>query len=282
MAQFSHEITEKRDSLSTFSDNMLNAEKVSDRLIANEQLLTTLKELMEYESSFDYSFDELKTISRLKSDDGKLKIFSWNVPIDRNEQKYYSIIQHLPEEGSYHFYVLRDIDTNFQDIINFRADVANWPGALYLQIVEKHAAYKTYYTLLGWNGNSALTSIKLVDVLSFNKSGEPEFGEGIFKVGKEIQSRMIFEYAATNKMILEYRPDLDLIIFDHLSPPRTDLQGLYEYYGPDFSFDALQWSGRQWIYTPDVDPDKGLKKKDSYFQPKGKKEAKSKKFFESN
>ena len=271
----------EKDSLSLYSELILSAKESSDRLKANTHFLALFKKILEDDASFEYPFDELKSISRLQSADGKVRLFSWNVPIGRNELKYFAVLQYRPEPGNYDYHIMQEKDTTLQEIKNYKAGVENWPGALYLQIVEKHAPYKTYYTLIGWNGNSRLTSLKVVDVLSFNKNAEPEFGEAIFKVGKEVQSRMVFEYSATNKMILEYRPDLDMIIFDHLSPASPNLTGLYEYYGPDFSFDGLQWTGRQWLYTPDIDPDKGLKKKESYFQPKEKKEVKSKTIFQS-
>ena len=282
MAQFHELLAEKKDSLDVLSEQILRAETASERKFANQRMLLILQNLMEHDSSFHYPFDELKSISKLHSEDGELRVFSWNVPDESRKLNYYSIVQHFPKDGEYRYFPLNDLDTSFQEIKNFKGDAENWPGALYLEVIEKKAPYKTYYTLLGWNGNNRLTSTKVIEVLSFDKEGEIEFGEAIFRVGKEMQSRLVFEYAATNKMILEYRNDLDLIIFDHLSPPTSNLKGLYEYYGPDFSFDALQWNGRHWVYTPDVDPDKGLKKKESYFNPEEKKNAKSNQFIRRN
>lgn len=278
MAQFKVLIEEKKDSLEFLSSQLLKAEDSETRIDANQSLLAILKKAMEYDSSFYYAFDELASISKLASADGKLRIFSWNVPQENRKLNYYSIVQYLPQEGDYSYFILNDLDTSFQKIKKFKGDAENWPGALYLGLVEKKAAYKTYYTLLGWNGNNRLTSTKVIDILSFDKSGKMAFGEPIFVLGKDIQNRVVFEYASTNKMTLAYRDDLDIIIFDHLSPSKPSLEGLYEYYGPDFSFDALKWNGRQWILLEDIDPDKGIKKKESFFQSEEKQKAKSDQF----
>lgn len=278
MAQFHELLEEKKDSMIQLSGQILMADSASERFSANRELLGILTNLMEYDSSFYYPFEELKSISKLRSKDGEVRVFSWNVPDETRKLNYFGLVQHLPKTGEYRYFHMNSMDTSFQQIKKFKGDANNWPGALYLEVIEKKAPYKNYYTLLGWNGNNKLTSIKIVDVLSFDKKGELIFGEPIFVVEDSLQSRLVFEYASTNKMTLEYREDLDIIIFDHLSPPKASLKGLYEYYGPDFSFDALQWTGRYWILTEDVDPDKGLKKNESYFNPPEKKDAKSNKF----
>src|SRR5690606_30755398 len=158
------------------------AENASERIIANQKLLGLLKNMLEYDSSFHHSFDELESISKLRSEDGEVRIFSWNVPDQNRKLNYFSIVQHFPDDGEYRYFIMDDLDTSFQEIKNFKGDAENWPGALYLEMVEKKAPYKTYYTLLGWNGNQRLTSTKIIDVLSFDKEGEIEFGESIFHV----------------------------------------------------------------------------------------------------
>lgn len=269
-SQFQEKLNNYSDSLSFFAERILKGSTVEERSTANNKFLAYMRELMKEDSSFHYAFDELPSIIKLKSDDGELRIINWNLPREDAELSYHAFIQRYTKEGEYRYFELQDLDTSYQDLIKYKASAEKWPGALYYKIIEKKNEFNSYYTLLGWDGNNQLTTFKVVDVLSFDKTGNPKFGESIFKYHKELQNRVVFEYSANNKMNLNYREDLDLIIFDHLSPPRSSLKGIYEYYGPDFSFDALEWNGRNWVLIEDIDPDKGLKKKASYFRPEGK------------
>ena len=49
------------------------------------------------------------------------------------------------------------------------------------------------------------------------------------------------------------RFDKDMIVFDHLSPSREDLEGQYQFYGPDFSYDGLRWKDCGWVLIEDLD-----------------------------
>lgn len=277
-SQFQQLLMDYSDSLSMTAAKVLNAPSEQERIEANKKVLSAMRELLQYDSSFYHTFHELPTIAKLRSGDGKVRILNWNLPKDNGKHLYYAFIQYLPEKGDYRYFELKDIDSSFQHLLNFRGGIDQWPGALYYKIIERKSEFKDYYSLIGWDGNNRLSTIKVLDVLSFDKRGNPYFGEAIFQKKNQLQHRVIFEYASTNKMKLNYREDLDLILFDHLSPPKSSLIGLYEYYGPDFSFDAYKWEKNKWILVEDVDPDKGLKKKASYFRPEGKDTIRSNQF----
>lgn len=56
-------------------------------------------------------------------------------------------------------------------------------------------------------------------------------------------------------MILRYNEQEDIIVCDHLSPGNPKMKGKYEYYGPDFSYDAFDFEKGKWFHKSDIDPD---------------------------
>ena len=113
----------------------------------------------------------------------------------------------------------------------------------------------TYYTLIGWDGANYLINRKVVEVLYFDRKGMPLFGKKIFKLEKTNTGRLIFEYADRTTMILRHNEKQDIIVLDHLSPPEQRFTGMFQYYGPDFSYDALIFRGGKWVLMNDIDPE---------------------------
>jgi len=44
-----------------------------------------------------------------------------------------------------------------------------------------------------------------------------------------------------------------MIVFDHLSPSKPSLVGVYEFYGPDFSYDGYKFEKGMLELYPDID-----------------------------
>jgi len=64
-----------------------------------------------------------------------------------------------------------------QDSVRSRS---NWIGAMYYNMVKTEHKGKSYYTLFGFDNNSAQSSMKWVEVLQFNEKKEPVFGGPFF------------------------------------------------------------------------------------------------------
>lgn len=228
---------------------------------SKDSLNTVLKQLLQLELSkegaMQHPFSKVKSMAILIPKDSSFRIFNWNIPYSNGSYSYECGI--LNSEGDFSF-------------LNPKNDTAalsghGWIPALYYSIIEKQDRYgKNLYTLLAWKGNDRLTNKKVIDVLWFNNSGEIQFGYPIFQSGKKKLSRIVFEYAAQNVMSLHYNSNLDRIQFDHLSPPRQSLNGIFEYYGPDLSYDAYQWVKNHWELDQDIDLDQGLAKKKADFK----------------
>jgi hypothetical protein len=54
-------------------------------------------------------------------------------------------------------------------------------------------------------------------------------------------------------MSLRYDPTHKRIVFDHLSPSKPSYEGNYEFYGPDFSYDAFTFIDNTWVLVENID-----------------------------
>ena len=145
-----------------------------------------------------------------------------------------------------------DITQNMRDTVgnNF-----GWMGAVYYRIIEKQAAGKNYYTLIGYDENSLKSNKKIIEVLTFN-NGEPVFGGPYFSMpdnamSKGFTNRVIMEYKKNASPRLTYDPEQDIIIMEHLIPENGEPQKKYTYVG-DGDYEGLKWNNGKWVYIDKV------------------------------
>lgn len=244
-------LKEAEDSLTVLMQQIYSDKPFSIREVANNKFHSLLRGVLAKADAFDYPFDSLKHIGRIKSDDKKVRIFTWNLPLSGGYQKYYGFI--VLRNGNTQVFELVD---NRKLIVNPIKDILssqNWMGALYYSIIDESYNGQTYYILLGLDFNNLFSSKKIIDVLSFGKDSEPVFGFGIFKVGDMVINRIVFEFSARASMSLRYIADSKTIVFDHLSPSRPDFSENYQFYGPDFTFDGFRFDDGYWIYVRNLD-----------------------------
>jgi hypothetical protein len=141
-----------------------------------------------------------------------------------------------------------------------KLDHQNWYGALYYQIIPVQKGSKTIYTLIGWDGSSSFSDIKVIDAMYFTGSSV-YFGYPIFQNEEGKQNRIFFEYKDQTMMSLRYEESRKMIVYDHLSPESPSLKGVYAYYVPDLSYDAFKWDGKYWQHKSDVVATNGADKR---------------------
>lgn len=239
----------------------------ADKEKLNGEMLQTLETALNEPGSFEnYQFDSLrKDIGVLLSPDEHFRIIHWNIPKSDGTHDYYGFIQSYykaPGKKSQRvvqLYPLLDKSSEIRNAENFVGDNKKWFGALYYKIILKKTKSKTYYTLLGWDGNDKFTQKKIIDVLTFDNQGIPHFGADIFNFPKKYPKRVIFEYSATCTVSLKYNSKKDSIIFDHLAPTQPQLEGQFQYYCGDMSYDGLGFRKGKWNYGADV---KAINEKD--------------------
>ena len=199
--------------------------------------------------SFEYPFDTLQNIGKIYSPDHRIRIYTWNIPAGIYENMYYGVVQfYSSEQEKYNIVPLNKTDSLYKG-----NPLKMWEGSLYYKIVEtKHAGQK-YYTLLGFDLNSILSNKKTIDVIAIDDFDDLYFCEKLLQYEGLMVDRIVFEYNEKAMMSMQYNEDLKMIVFDHLSPSKPSLNGQYEFYGPDFTYDGLKWEKGIWMFYSNID-----------------------------
>ena len=251
------------DSINELFDSIQASAIDEKRMAYNKRIVSIMEDVLYDNRSFEYAFDSLKWMGKLKSDDGLLKLYTWNLMLSDKTYRYFGFIHYLSKsKNEYFIYELNDQSDVIADPERLSLREDKWYGALYYRIIENKSNRRHYYTLLGWDGNNELTTKKIIDVLYFTQSGKPRFGSNVFsmlygtgrRTKRVTQKRVMFEYSSKAAMALRYDPELEMIVFDHLSPSSSHLKGNYQYYGPDWSYDALKFDKGKWYHLVDIDP----------------------------
>jgi hypothetical protein len=242
------------DSLAQWSSYFLNRESSSQQKeIFNQKFTSLLSELLLKEESDSYSFSKLKSISMLRSGDNKCIVFTWFTFHEKGYQAH-GLVRGLI--GTKNKRIVSTLNENISDplsLIYKTLDPASWIGMLYYDLIEFRHQGKPAYLLLGFHGNNGITHKKVIDVLSFSQKGGVRFGLPVFTNGKRFSNRVVFEYKANAKMSLRYNDKIKTIVFDHLSPEKNGLEGQYQYYVPDFSYDGYHFEKKKWTYKKDLE-----------------------------
>ena len=202
---------------------------------------------------FDF-FDSLKNVSALKSSDGLIRIYTWLLPaIDGSHYSFFGFLQVKDKKsGAISLLKLEEEELNRMEAETNTYDYKNWIGAVYYKLISVKSKDGNFYTLLGWKGNNLTTTIKLIDVLYIDK-GIAKFGKPVFNVENKNRNRIVFEFSSHAVMSLKYDESKKMIVFDHLSPGNTVLDGSYTNYGPDFTYDGFKLSKGKWIYQKNIE-----------------------------
>ncbi|MBS1646158.1 MAG: hypothetical protein JST67_02330 [Bacteroidetes bacterium] len=245
------------------------AKEDSIKLKANAVFTKLLEETLLNTLSFSYPFDSLKETNRLVSSDKKVRLITWSISLKNGTFIYFGFVQaYHSKTKKYEVYELTDQSDKVKNPETYQSGHNKWLGMLYYGIIP----CADYYTLLGWDGNNKITTRKYIDVLWFKKEGTPIFGKEVFKMPKKFPKRIVFEYNAQLTMSLRYNADAQALIFDHLAPKDGYLEGQYQFYGPDFSYDAFVYKHGKWNFEEEVDAKNPRNKMDNYRRNKTPKE----------
>ncbi|HAN00068.1 MAG TPA: hypothetical protein DCQ26_15825 [Marinilabiliales bacterium] len=240
--------------------------KFNDSLLfqRNDSLQQLVFNTLKAENSFSYLFDSLKHIGCIKSEDGLLRIFTWNLVKADGTHHHYGFMQYyLKAQKEVLLIPLTDKSDSIAEPEIEVLTPENWFGATYYQVLTNGHSSGTVYTLIGWDGNNLYTNKKVIDVLQFSENGKAKFGKAVFKAGKKKLRRIIFEYSRMAAMMIKYDPQYQMIVMDHLAPSESVYTGNFRFYGPDLSYDGLKFNEDMWEYIPTIDykkpkPKRGL------------------------
>jgi hypothetical protein len=254
-----------QDSLSKQSSMIWKQKTDSGKLTANDLFFANFESMLETRGSELVPFDSIFGITRVANDDGKFRIFTWNVPLSDGSNKYFGFIQ-ITHDNSI---VIPLISVNYdQSNFTFASYTPqSWYGALYYKLIQEKTGDKTIYTLLGWDGFSSESNRKIIEIVSV-ENGNVVFGLSVFKTDQGIKSRIVLEYAEKSNMTLRYdyqainvqkgkkikKENTWLIVMDRLIPMDPSLKGLLKYYVPAGDvYDGYIFRNGYWVLVEDVE-----------------------------
>jgi len=226
----------------------------ADKELMADSISRLMHQSLSLTGSCDYPFDKAGKLGKIQSPDGKIRIYTWNIPWADGTNTYYGFLQYKTQDkNDIRLSELKDQSDMIKSPEQNTLTPEQWYGMLIYEIIEKKFNNRIYYTLLGYDRENPSLSRKIVDVLFFNDNHEPLFGNAIFHYQGKLWCRILFEYSAKVQMSLKWNGKLNMIVFDHLSPSKPSFTGNYQYYGPDFSYDGLRFENGIWEGAEDVD-----------------------------
>ena len=236
----------------------------AEKIEANKKMLAVWDGIVTNPKILNYSFDGLKKdVAILSPKDKKFKLITWNIARNDGTHAYFGYLlvnnSKRIKKGlfkyevveSYEYFKLLDRSAQVKSPESYIGTPDKWFGMIYTSLIECDG----YYTLIGWDGNDKITQRKFIDALYFKSDGSPVFGKDIFKFPRKNPKRLMFEWSSEISMSVKYDEKRNQIVYSHLGPNKEGdlLEGQFQYYGPDGSYDALELHKDKWVIVEDVD-----------------------------
>jgi hypothetical protein len=221
----------------------------------NLTLQQELEKLLTYKGVMEYPFEKWTTMSTIASPDGAFRIFNWNIESQDLVHSHYCYVVR-PSRGNKpnKVYKFKEDKLTLPPRPTNTLTPDRWYGALYYKIIPVPKGSKTYYTVLGYSGEDRSTNQKLIDVFYFKgkslRMGYPLFQKE--KDSKNLEKRIFFQYSEKAVISVNLNEKIGGIVFDHLVPEQKNLEGMYDFYIPDMTYDCYKWTGSIWQYEQDV------------------------------
>jgi hypothetical protein len=226
------------------------AQRDAQRDSINTDIKKRLRPVLEADDAMTADLRDLP-MSRVDAPDGKFRLLTWNVPYTNGSHLFEGFLL-VQDKKRRVLYELRDMTEKIENASFKMLGPDYWYGALYYTVVPVKKGGKTWYTLLGWKGNSNVETRKVIDVLSF-KGSVPQFGAPLFGDGRVKRTREVFGFSFQSSMSLKWEQAFNRIVLDHLSPMKPEFAGQPAFMGPDLSYDAYVWEKDHWTFQRDVD-----------------------------
>jgi len=228
----------------------------SDSLSDVEPVLATILDVMPIalssDGAFDFPWSGLNRIGVISSDNHMIRLFTWHVMDDQDHYRYFGFVQVAMKKGKFNLYALHDNGKSQRNVTKLDQSLDEWYGKLYYSIVTSRHKRKSYYTLLGMDFNDTRSTIKTIEVIGIQRN-QARFLKERFFDGRDKQDRMVLEYSSQVAISVRYDPGMEMITYDHLVPFHPIYENNFEFYGPDGSFEGLEFEDGTWILRTDID-----------------------------
>jgi hypothetical protein len=241
-----------RDNISRLFLTAASERDDARRMHISDSLVTITGEYLASDIPFEHIYSDIKYMGYYMAQDSLVKIVSWNIPMNNGSNNYVCFVVRREGEEK-HIHLMRGERGTLTIDQDQQFAAREWYGVLYYDIVSFNNGNRELYLLPGLDMNDLYTNGKVVEVMGFDEDGIPYFGERVIRSGDSLISRMLFRYSSNSSMMLRYESDNKRMVFDHLSPAEPSFTGIYSYYGPDSSYDALELRGGEWVHSRDID-----------------------------
>ena len=246
----------KEDSLQQIAEYMILDSIPAGRLLAYKDFVPTFLRTLKIKNSFYHPFDSVLGISKLYAPDSSFRIFTWYLEIDDYQGFQRGFIQMKTPNGVLKGFFLFDNSDYADDPNNIVCRDSTWIGAVYYNIIKTQYQGKNYYTLFGLDHYSVRSTKKWIDVLSFNEKKEPVFGGPFFSfeedsLKKPTQSRFDIEYKKDARTLVNYIPDMKMILVDHLISDTDEPENPWSFV-PDGDYEGFKWQNGKWVHIDKV------------------------------
>jgi hypothetical protein len=239
--------------LENLFDRLINNYIDNDRIRINDSIRLIIDSYVKSDSVFTHKFTNLRYLGQITSPDSLIKIITWNLVLENQPGRYFTyFIRRQKESKENNIYRLAASYSEKQVSVDTIYTEADWYGALYYDLKPYTIENKHFWVLLGIDYGNPYISRKIIDVLSFTEDGSIIFGKDWFMEGNQKKYREVFEYASNAMISLRFRSD-NSIVFDHLVPFSPSQKDDRQFYGPDYSVDAYNYTDGIWKLTINVD-----------------------------
>lgn len=274
-----HDLKIYSDSLDQWSQTFSTATLEKDRRIALEKFNEGVLNFLQSNPPLDL-LNKIKPLSNLQSKDGELTIFTWGFARAGGIFEFYGYLHYndawIP--------LIDSSGKNTPDIEYQWLTSKRWYGAFYYDIIQTKKDGKKVYNLLGFRPRLTGFQEKVIEPIEeVDDNLDLRFGSKVFET-PEIEDnqfikkpyRLVFRYSPKHNASIKYLASENIILIDHLTAPDASLKKQWDKYGPDFSYDALEWKSGAWNLKTRVVFDSPIKTKprqenfDSGLTPKKK------------
>jgi hypothetical protein len=232
---------------------LINNYTDSIRLQINDSIRCIIESYVTSDTVFVHRFKDLRYLGQITAPDSSLKIITWNLILTGGKNRYFCYFIRKQENGKdnkiYKLSASYKEDTIVRDTTYTQKD---WYGALYYDIRPYLIDGKKSWILLGIDyGNPDITR-KIIDVLNIASDDSISFGRKWFESEGKLRFRNVFEYNSNGIMSLRFNSDSS-IVFDHLVPFSPNQKDDHKFYGPDYSYDAYNFTNGIWRLKLNID-----------------------------
>lgn len=213
------------------------------------------------ENAWNAVLPQFEGVSDVVAEGGALRLITWAHPTAAREWLHMGLIVKPGREGGVMCVPLYDRQLPVKnglienEWLTARGDERSWVGAVYFKAKAFIYQRDTAYLLIGVAGSNVFVARRVIETLHVTPDGAVNFGLPLIAQGEKRLGRILVAHSARVGMEINFVEGRQQVLMDHLSPASLEYAGMPSYYGPDFSYDALELSpSGLWVFTMNVDP----------------------------